>query len=80
MDVGCGTGVMTQWLAEQTGPNGTVTAIDNNESQVNATMKRIHNAKLSNVRSQVLSAYDLKSLDQKFDLVYCRFLLHHLQV
>ena len=31
LDVACGTGIMTQWLARQVGANGWVHAIDQNE-------------------------------------------------
>jgi SAM-dependent methyltransferase len=78
LDVGCGTGVMTAWLAKQVGEDGTVTAIDNSEPQLNMTTRRITKENLKNVQTKVLSAYDIGDIGQKFDLIYCRFLLHHL--
>lgn len=78
LDVGCGAGVMTSWLAKQVGPEGTVTAIDNSEEQLNVTIQRLKKENLSNVKTKVLSAYDIAKLNEKFDLIYCRFVLHHL--
>ena len=78
LDVGCGAGVMTTWLAKQVGPKGTVTAIDNSEQQLNVTINRLKKENLSNVKTMVMSAYDIAQLTEKFDLIYCRFVLHHL--
>lgn len=78
LDVGCGAGVMTAWLAKQVGPLGTVTAIDNSEEQLNLTLRRLKSMNISNVKTKVISAYDIDQLNEKFDLIYCRFVLHHL--
>ena len=78
LDIGCGAGVMTAWLAKQVGPKGHVTALDNSAEQLAVTEKTIQKEKLKNVQTQVLSAYDIHSLGQEYDLIYCRFLLHHL--
>lgn len=78
LDVGCGSGVMTAWIAEQIGPSGSVFAIDNSAQQLQVTQKRLENHKIKNVRTKVLSAYEVDSLKEKFDAVYCRFVLHHL--
>lgn len=78
LDVGCGAGVMTAWFSKQVGPHGVVTAIDNSEQQLNVTRRRLKNENISNVKTQVLSAYDISQLNEKYDWIYCRFLLHHL--
>ena len=78
LDVGCGAGVMTTWLAKQVGVKGSVTAIDNSDEQLNVTISRIKTENLSNVKTKVMSAYDIAQLNEKFDLIYCRFVLHHL--
>ena len=77
LDVGCGGGVMTAWLARQVGPNGRVMAIDNSPEQIEFARQRLLKHQLTNVDFQVVSAYDIAKLDQKFDLIYCRFVLHH---
>lgn len=78
LDVGCGAGVMTAWLAQQVGPTGKVVAVDNSKEQLGVTQRRLQKLGLDNVDTQVLSAYELERLQQNFDVVYCRFLLHHL--
>lgn len=78
LDVGCGGGVMTSWIANQVGKDGHVTAIDNSAEQLNVTKRTLKNQSLSNITTKVLSAYDIEQLKEKYDLIYCRFLLHHL--
>lgn len=78
LDVGCGGGVMTSWLAKQVGPTGHVTAIDNSKEQLEFARRRVSAQNLTNVDFQVLSAYDIAKLNKNFDLIYCRFVLHHI--
>jgi len=78
LDIGCGLGTMTAWLANAVGPKGKVIAIDNNEHQVKATEKQVAENNLNNVTALCHSAYDLEALDETFDFIYCRFVLHHL--
>lgn len=78
LDVGCGAGVMTSWMAHQVGKEGHVTAIDNSPEQLSVTQRTLKNQPISNVTTKVLSAYDIDQLGEKYDLIYCRFLLHHL--
>lgn len=78
LDIGCGSGVMTRWLAEQVGDQGSVTAIDNSENQINACKRYLNNHGIKNVNAICHSAYDIGNLGQSFDLVYCRFVLLHL--
>lgn len=77
LDVGCGSGTMTSWLAKQVGPTGHVTAIDNSKSQLDFTIRRLQRENINNVDTKVLSVYDIAQLNEKFDLIYCRFVLHH---
>lgn len=78
LDIGCGSGVMTCWLAEQVGKDGAVVGIENNLNQLNAAKKRAADAGIHNATFKLCSAYDIDTLNEKFDLIYCRFLLHHL--
>lgn len=78
LDIGCGSGVMTCWLAQQVGEQGLAVGIENNANQLNAAKKRAADAGVSNAKFELCSAYDINTLNQQFDLVYCRFLLHHL--
>ena len=78
LDIGCGSGVMTDWIAQQIGPAGKVIAIENDDKQLNAARARAKKLAISNIEFKLCSAYDISSLNQKFDFVYCRFVLHHL--
>jgi cyclopropane fatty-acyl-phospholipid synthase-like methyltransferase len=78
LDIGCGSGVMTCWMAQQVGPKGKVIGIENNENQLHAAQKRADSHALANAAFRLCSAYDIESLHEQFDLVYCRFVLHHL--
>lgn len=78
LDIGCGSGLMTCWIAQQVGSTGRVVGIENNENQLNAAKKRSEALSLKNTDFKLCSAYDIQSLNEQFDLVYCRFVLHHL--
>lgn len=76
LEIGCGSGYMTPWLANQVGPKGKVLAIDNSKAQVIATRHATKN--LKQVECRELSVYDLDCLTEKFDIVYLRLVLIHL--
>lgn len=78
LDIGCGSGVMTCWLAQQVGQKGRVIGIENNENQLKAAKNRAQALSLDHAEFHLCSAYEIDSLHQKFDLIYCRFVLHHL--
>ncbi|MGD9591661.1 MAG: class I SAM-dependent methyltransferase [Candidatus Berkiella sp.] len=78
LDIGCGRGAMSVWLANQVGESGKVVAIDNSENQINATIALTKETAPSWLNFKVLSAYDIDSLNEPFDMVYCRFILHHI--
>lgn len=77
LDIGCGTGEMTCWLAQQT--TGEVVAIDLSEEQIEIATLRAKKLNIKNIRFKQLSILDLDSLHEKFDFIYCRFLLVFLQ-
>lgn len=78
LDIGCGSGVMTCWIANQVGETGKVLGIENDVSQLNAAKRNIDSQGITNTEFKLCSAYDIESLNQKFDLIYCRFVLIHL--
>jgi len=78
LEVGCGSGTMTKWLAEQVGKQGRVFCIDNSRSQVLATQRLAKKSKLKQIECQELSVFDLDNVKEKFDLIYVRFVLIHL--
>ncbi len=78
-DIGCGSGNLSLWMAQQIASSqGKVIGVDNSEEQVRVAQRRAEEQGIHNVEFVVLSAYDLSSLPKNFDLVYCRWLLVHL--
>lgn len=78
IDVGCGIGELTCWLAEQVGPEGTVTAIDISAEQLELAKRRAKEKTLSNIKFYEISIYDLAKLNKQFDLVYSRYVIDHI--
>lgn len=77
IDVGCGIGELTCWLAEQVGSQGRVIAIDISSEQLDLAKRRSIDRKLSNIEFFEISIYDLTKLNLQFDLVYSRYVLDH---
>lgn len=72
LDVGCGTGRLAQWIAEQLGPRGSVVAIDPLEHRISVARSRA-----SVVRFEVGQAEDLGAFeDSSFDAVCLSSVLH----
>jgi ubiquinone/menaquinone biosynthesis C-methylase UbiE len=78
VDLGCGVGMTTQLLAELVGPTGEVVGVDYSAAQVEQA-RALLPAELSNVSFIEASATDTGLRREAFDVVYCRFLLIHLQ-
>lgn len=79
-DIGCGPGNMSLWLAEKVGTSGSVTAIDNSDEQLSILKDQLFQQNITHVIPKKVDIYELShQLTQKFDLVYCRFLMVHLQ-
>ena len=77
LDVACGTGEMTCWLAQHT--LGTVLGIDLSEEQLAIAQNNAKIQGVENVRFLKLSVFDLDAIAEAFDFIYCRFLLVHIQ-
>jgi len=78
-DFGCGVGVVTRMLAEMTGPSGHVTGIDAAGGQLEEARQLCAKEGLKNASFAEASAYRTGLPRNSFDLVYCRFLLLHLE-
>jgi len=78
-DFGCGVGVVTRMLAEMVGPSGSVTGIDVDGTQLEEASKLCAREGLTNTYFLEASAYDTGLPRNSYDLVYCRFLLLHLE-
>lgn len=79
LEIGCGTGEITCWLAQQVGKTGEVIAIDQSEEQLKITQQNAEAAGLKNIRYINLPVMQLNELNERFDLIYSRWLLMHLQ-
>lgn len=78
LDIGCGSGVMTCWMAKQIDPTAKIIAIENDSNQLNAAKRNAEKLAIKNIEFLLCSVYEIDSVQQKFDFVYCRFVLHHL--
>jgi len=78
-DFGCGVGVVTRMLAEMVGISGMVTGIDVNAAQLQQASELCANEGLPNTVFVEADACNTGLPQGSFDLVYCRFLLLHLQ-
>lgn len=84
VDMGCGSGSMTLYLAEKVGPTGHVYAIDNSQEQLDVTRKAIEGSQYSNIVSYILCDIEtpqpeaLLEILGNVDLVYMKYVLMHL--
>jgi SAM-dependent methyltransferase len=78
VEIGCGTGIMSCWLAEQVGPSGAVLGIDQSAAQVAEARRLASDRGLDNVTFDVAEANAPGAPAGSFDLAYCRLVLMHL--
>lgn len=77
LDLGCGNGLLSVWLALE---GAQVTAVDISATAIDSTIKLALINNVSNkIHAEQLNAMDLGSLEQDFDLVVGRFILHHIE-
>lgn len=77
-ELGCGTGLMSMWMAKQAGPEASVYALDSSEGQLATACENAKAVGLKNISFQLASAYNTRLPHGSFDLVYSRFLMCHL--
>ncbi len=79
-DVGCGSGDVTEMIAENVGSDGKVYAADISEEQLNVTRQRMDNKGYKNVEYINESIEKINPDEyENADLVHSRFLLMHVQ-
>ena len=78
VEVGCGSGNIACWAAEQVGPQGSVVGIDNSPGQIEQARQQAQKRGLTNIEFQLANAYSPKLPEGSFDLAYCRLVLMHL--
>jgi ubiquinone/menaquinone biosynthesis C-methylase UbiE len=80
LDLACGTGIMSHWIAKQVGPTGTVVGGDISRDQLAYARAQGAHGEASRPPEFVeLNAYDTGLPAASFDMVHCRLLLCHLE-
>ncbi len=79
LEIGCGTGSMTTWIAQRVGETGHVIAVDVSDKQIEIAKQSVRNLGISNVTFLCSTVEDLDLENNSADLVYARFLLMHLK-
>jgi SAM-dependent methyltransferase len=78
-DVGCGVGTVSLWMAQQVGLSGAVVCVDNSAQQLALVRLNAEENGYGNMTFLEASADHVDLPDESLDLVYCRFLLDHLE-
>lgn len=76
LEIGCGSGAMTIELARMVGDTGRILSIDLSSEQIEATKAFTQN--YHNIDFKVWDVNHLSDLNEQFDFIYCRMVLHHL--
>ena len=80
MDIGCGNGVMTCFMAEKVGPSGHVYAVDMSQDQLDLTKRRAEEFGLTNISFIKADINSTENLPKEVaDLAYVRFVLMHMR-
>jgi ubiquinone/menaquinone biosynthesis C-methylase UbiE len=78
VDLGCGTGTVSRWMASRVGAAGEVIGVDVSDAQLEVARAEALRDNLGQARFQQASVYDTGLARERFDLAYCRFLLCHI--
>lgn len=76
LEIGCGAGDMTQELAHLVGSQGELLTTDFCPDQIAYVKNITHDFKT--IRYKVWDVNQLSQLNETFDFIYCRMVLHHL--
>lgn len=79
VEIGCGAGNMTCWIARQVGESGCVFGMDKSLAQIEQARRQADALGLTNVTFVEGTAYSPPLPPQSFDVVYSRLVLMHLQ-
>jgi SAM-dependent methyltransferase len=76
-EIGCGSGNMTCWLAQQVGAGGRVTGVDSSPDSLEQARKLAATRGLSNIDFVQGDVNQLSLPTRSYDLAYCRCVLMH---
>lgn len=79
LELGCGTGSMTTWIANAVGNGGQVVAVDASEKQIEIVRNAIEESGATNIEFIRSTVETLEVPDESIDLIYSRLLLMHLK-
>ncbi|MBL8797716.1 MAG: methyltransferase domain-containing protein [Planctomycetia bacterium] len=78
VEMGCGSGNMSCWLASQVGETGSVVGFDASPEQIEQARRQAQERGLKNLTFELASAYTPGLPAESFDLAYGRLVLMHL--
>src|SRR5262249_26701396 len=78
VEVGCGSGNIACWVAQQIAPSGSVVAIDFARDQIEQARRQAQSRNLRYIEFHGGDAYAPRLPEGSSDLVYCRLVLSHL--
>lgn len=78
VDIGCGIGTVSRWIAGRVGSEGVVVGVDVSTAQLEVARREAQRLGLAQLSFHHADAYDTGLPRESFDLVCCRFLLCHL--
>lgn len=79
LEIGCGTGPMTKYLSEQVGDSGEIVVSDISQAQLDRAKENLLGSNVNNITFRLLDINQINSLDEEFDFIYIRMMLHHLK-
>jgi 2-polyprenyl-3-methyl-5-hydroxy-6-metoxy-1,4-benzoquinol methylase len=78
-EIGCGSGILTCWLAKKVSPHGVVFAIDADIKQLAVAQLLAEKQGINNIIFKHMCLKDLVKFANKFDFIYSRWVLMYLK-
>lgn len=79
LEIGCGNGEMAFWCASQLSPQGKIIAVDKSQKHIDIARKRAKALGITTIDFLCCDIQDLELPLNSVDIIYCRFVLMHLQ-
>lgn len=80
LEIGCGTGMVSTFIAKNIAPNGRLIAVDISREQLSIAKNNAAVESIKNIDFIQANIEDhMTDWHEQFDMIYCRFLLSHLE-